>query len=242
MFQAIVRHATARSPATSKELRDLSAKLFDNKRPAAAVLCLDHWFSKGSYSFDGLNPLEIADILFHFQRYAKYLHDVALNRDSWKSKSVQTLFGIEVSNENVLCIRRHTFLGTCVTTHRTPVLQYTKDGYMISNSILSEVFRTSLCLELGSRIRDEEARCRNLSVFSPCLSFAINNECCRPNCADEHRSVDTFTRETYNQRLRIHLLQFSICNLLHDVQEGDLSIAIKEYVFTFEQCSLRLTT
>ncbi|KAF9493953.1 hypothetical protein BDN71DRAFT_1027051 [Pleurotus eryngii] len=218
MFQTIFRRATTRSITASKELLDLSLKLSVDKRPAATLLCLDHYFAQGSFTFDGLNAAGVAEILSHFIRYSEALHDVALNRDPCRSNSVRTLFGIKLSNENVIHIPRDTYLGSLVLANRIRVLQPTEDGYLISNSILSTAFREALCQRLASRIREEEARCRGLAVFSPCLSFAISNECRRHNCTDEHRSADMFTKETYNQRLRIHLLQIYICNFLDDVE------------------------
>ncbi|KAL4268195.1 UvrD-like helicase ATP-binding domain-containing protein [Pleurotus pulmonarius] len=218
MFQTIFRHSTTRSSTSARELLDLSLKLSADKRPAAALLCLDHYFAQGSFTFDGLNAAGVAEILSHFIRYSETLREVALIREPCRSQTVRTLFGIKISNENVLHIPRDTYLGTFVLSGRIRVLQPTEDGYLISDSILSTAFREALCQRLASRIREEEARCRGLAVFSPCLSFAISNECRRHNCTDEHRSADMFTKETYNQRLRIHLLQIYICNFLDDVE------------------------
>ncbi|KDQ30332.1 hypothetical protein PLEOSDRAFT_155016 [Pleurotus ostreatus PC15] len=230
MFQTISRWATTRSITASKELLDLSLKLSVDKRPAATLLCLDHYFAQGSFTFDGLNAAGVAEILSHFIRYSEALCDVALNRDPCRSNSVRTLFGIKLSNENVLHIPRDTYLGSLVLDKRIRVLQPTEDGYLISNSILSTAFREALCQRLASRIREEEARCRGLAVFSPCLSFAISNECRRPNCTDEHRSADMFTKESYNQRLRIHLLQIYICHFLDDVENPKRNLtALKSF-------------
>lgn len=230
MFQTIFRYSTTRSSTSAKELLGLSLKLSVDKRPAAALLCLDHYFAQGSFTFEGLNAAGLAEILSHFIRYSESLREVALNRDPGRSKQVRTLFGIKMSNENVLYIPRDTYLGSLVLAGRIRVLHPTEDGYLISNSILSTAFREALCQRLASRIREEEARCRGLAVFSPCLSFAISNECRRPNCTDEHRSADMFTKESYNQRLRIHLLQIYICNFLDDVENPKRNLtALKRY-------------
>ncbi|KAF8222237.1 hypothetical protein L208DRAFT_1381918 [Tricholoma matsutake] len=208
MFRAI------RSSDTS-QLRDLGAKFASRKEVIQALLCFDHYFHTFPHIMV-MDAPELSKILDDFLVYCSLLRSVAISPDPCNSPLMRKLFCIHSSTEKVWMLPTGTFLHKMIVESRA-VIQIREDAILIHEWHLAHQFRECLFERLRKRVIAENEMCRRTGVFTPCLNFAINDVCNRPECPRSHISYTSFTHAWYNLQARIHFLQILIFHTLHAI-------------------------
>ena len=200
MFQAIQR-------ADYETLRMLAKTFIETKDDLAAVLCLDHVFSR-PFELQGLTIFEVQESLSLYLGYIrlliKFLHDESV----FNNLDKQRLFGFQALGEGRWLVPRHTVLheglaGASDSSERGD------DGYICGYDELRRGIKVVIKNRISTRTWTENRACREIRGFSPCLRFLIHGEC-NHLCTFRHILPQRVTIDWYHARLRLILLQFEI--------------------------------
>ena len=193
-------------------LQQLGLKFCKDKK-CWALLCLDHCFTQMP-SMETLRASDLFKFLEAFSVYAWLLHDV-IWVDPGRDQSIQQLFSIQVSVDNIFSISVGTFLHQGLQEHRAGVLQENEKFVSVSGLDLRRIFTESLRKRLKLRVEEQNYRCRQAKALSPCLVYSVYGICRRNNCDRDHAATDT---KSFNLRVTLHLQQISIYQTLHGIQ------------------------
>lgn len=220
MFQAIAK-------ADPVSLDRLAPVFIKGSRKAAALLALDHLFSRlptlKSYTAD-----EMSQFLAKFLEYSRLLHSVISDPDPLSHNSIKQLFCIREVSNTEYNLELGTFLhssaiGDC-DGHQHPTVALSKNDVVLA-------LRKYLAARLCERTIEENHLCCNASAFSQCLTFIINDTCNRVNCPQEHVRLADLDPKRYNLRLGIHLRQIHILQVMYSVSQGRRFVCVITSVF-----------
>ncbi|ESK85770.1 hypothetical protein Moror_2448 [Moniliophthora roreri MCA 2997] len=205
MFKAILGNETS-------NLRDLGLSFYKVKRMNAALLCLDHFFAHFPV-IKVSSAGEIAPILEAFAIYTQVLGDLASRPDACNLASVQRLFNLTMTTQNVFLVPSESFLHVQIMKGRTRIQSTSEDGVTVNNADLAACLQQSLKFRLRDQIVSENTSCQQAKAFmAPCISYTVLGRCNRPDCRRLHIERKDMTVEWYNAQIRIYLQQFLIVN------------------------------
>ena len=199
MFQAIQR-------ADYETLRALAKAFIETKNDLAAVLCLDHVFSR-PFELQGLTIFEAQESLSSYLGYIRLLTKF-LDESVLENLDKQKLFGFQALGEDRWLVPRHTILHKGCTGKYNPSGRG-EDGYIWGYDELRRGIKAVIENRISTRTWIEDRACRGVHGFSPCLRFLVQGEC-NPLCTSQHILPQRATIDWYHARLRLILLQLEI--------------------------------
>ncbi|KAJ7293966.1 hypothetical protein C8J57DRAFT_1444990 [Mycena rebaudengoi] len=212
MFQAIV-------DKQHYKLERLGQAFYETGNKAVALLCLDHCFS-GPPKIQALQAGDVAENLKIFHTYVSVLHDFAFVVDPCDSGAAEKLFGYTRQGENNWLATYGTFLHTALHQFKHPASRRSteeKESILLAGSELRTIIYQTLAGRLKQRVRQENEMCKRAKAFSPCVVYALNGQCNRFDCPQEHLPAAGINREQYNTRIRIHLQQILIYQTIQSI-------------------------
>lgn len=209
MFRAIVQ-------ADFVGLHRLSDVFLEEERNAAALLALDHFFSRLP-ALKSYRLHEMSLFLDKFRKYARLLHYIISYPDPLSVRSIRRLFCItEVSNTEY-GMGLGSFLHSSATGDGHGPMYLQPSVVALSKREMVAALQKHLAAHLCERVTVENDLCCDAVVFSQCLTFIVNDQCNRFNCPQEHVKPVDLDSKRYNLRIGVHLQQISILQLMYSV-------------------------
>ncbi|KAJ6498114.1 hypothetical protein C8R47DRAFT_1212438 [Mycena vitilis] len=211
MFQAVANRDKHKLPL-------LAQSLIRFNDPAAALLCLDHYFD-GPPRIQDLPTQAVAENLGVFFDYVKLLYHVAFNLDPCNSSAAAKLFGFRKDGD-LYSIPAGTFIRLALSDCPTD------ETILLTGLKLRTTLQQSLKNRLVRKVLEENDMCQKNKAFAGlCPTFALfNGRCNRDSCPQEHLLASSFDSREYNLRVRIHLQQILIYHGLRSVNTEQRSI------------------
>ncbi|KAG2132369.1 hypothetical protein DEU56DRAFT_859536 [Suillus clintonianus] len=209
MFQNILRE-------NHGMLENLALAFDEHKNNPAALLCLDHVFSRStdirSFAVD-----EMQRFLQQFHSYARLLYQISTFPDPVEHRGIQRLFSIVRLSGDEFVIPDGTFLHRCVTEIRQGITLVSEhpSGYTASRRNVTQLLQLSIRTVLKEKVSEIDAMCCTSPVFSQCLPFLVSGVCRRDNCPQEHVAISKLDRLYYNNRVAIHIWQILILQFMY---------------------------
>ncbi|KAG2091484.1 uncharacterized protein F5147DRAFT_822994 [Suillus discolor] len=199
-------------------LRNLALSLHGNNNQPAALLCLDHIFSRTT-DIRTFAVEEMQRFLQQFHAYARLLYLILTIPDPMDSehRGIQRLFSIVQLSGDEFLIPDGTFLHNCVMETRQGITWVTEhpSGYTASRRNVTQLLQESIRTILKDKVSEIDAMCCKSPVFSQCLPFLMSGVCRRDNCPQEHVTVSKLDRQYYNNRVAIHIWQILILQFMY---------------------------
>ncbi|KAK0198014.1 hypothetical protein F5146DRAFT_1130958 [Armillaria mellea] len=202
-------------------LGTLGLKFHRMGNSAAALLCLDHYFSQ-AFRIQDLALVDAVEELDLFCTYVGLL-SAMLRKDPCRDATTAALFGFRRNTENELLVPQNTWLHSEIfklpEILKLPPWKMHRDSdsnLKLSVVELRGLLRRVLQIHLKRRIIAENDACARSKAFSPCLVFAISGGCARPGCLEAHISSSKIDSIYYNMRIRLHLQQILILQSLRE--------------------------
>ncbi|KAF8554534.1 hypothetical protein OG21DRAFT_1462307 [Imleria badia] len=209
MFRAIAQ-------ADFASLEKLSNVFLEEERNAAALLALDHFFSRlpvlKSYKLQ-----EMSLFLDKFRKYVRLLHQIISHPDPLSVRSIRRLFCITETSNTEYGMVLGSFLHRSATGDRHGSMYHQHSIVTLSKMEMATALQKHLAEHLCEQVTKENDLCRSAVVFSQCLTFIVNDHCNRPNCPQEHVKSADLDSKQYNLRIGIHLQQICNLQLMHSV-------------------------
>ena len=204
MFGAIRREDRA-------SLRTLAKTFIGTGDDPAALLCLDHIFSSPPKLHD--LPLAAVYVLNSiYLDYIRLLNKFRSDKSLAEGSNHQRLFGFRVLEDQYLA-PRHTVLHKGLTSQSDPSGE-SADGYGCGYDELRQGIVQLIRSQINDRTEIQNATCRDIHGFSPCLKLLVQQKCNPPqgkgSCTFQHIQPEQLTVDWYRTRIRLILLQFRI--------------------------------
>ena len=213
MFQAIIAKNT-------QTLRTLGLSFYHSDNRPAALLCFDHIFNT-PFKFDGMTLDEMAFSLDIFYKYAELLRDVAFVQNPCDCPFVQKLFSIKPLREDSFGLPIGTLLYEAVAERGDLFFGGNTAQRTVPSADLSRTLKATLSDRVRLRVMEEtEVFMTKTRFMSPCLYF-LADSCRRTECTRAHVGALTVDTAWYNTRVRIHLKQILVFQVLHCVDIGE---------------------
>ncbi len=224
MFMAIIENRTS-------QLRALGLKFHRMHYSAAALLCLDQYFSR-AFRFQDLVLVDAVEELGLFHTYVNLLSTAAFRTDLSHEATVATLFGFRRNTANELLVPQNTWLHSEILKLRPSNMPRDPDPNLKLPVLeLRGLFQRVLQIHLKQRIIAENEECARSKAFLPCLPFAVSGLCTQSECPKAHVSPSKIDSIYYNMRVRLHFQQIVIVQLLKDNAHEEVEVRkISEYV------------
>ena len=209
MFQAIAQ-------ANLADLDQFALLFIKGNRKAAALLALDHFFSRlpvlKSYTIQEISPF-----LAKFLEYTRLLRAIIVHPDPLNESSIRELFCIREVSSTEYGLEPGSFLHSSATGDRDGFVYLQYSVVSLSKNDVVSALRKYLAAHLHERVTEENDLCYDASVFSQCLTFIVNGYCNRANCPQEHVKLADLDSKRYNLRLAIHLQQICILQIMYSI-------------------------
>ncbi|KDQ58729.1 hypothetical protein JAAARDRAFT_155337 [Jaapia argillacea MUCL 33604] len=202
-------------------------KKFGNHNPAAALFCLDFFFTTLP-KIQVSSRQEVGATLQTFLLYAQLLANTARHKDPCGTSSIRKLFNFDMSDQMVV-VKPGTFLHDSLLHYGT-TFRDDDCGSLVTIPDFLVLFKRALAHRLSTRVQSENELCRKARALQPCLQEAVLGSCSTTECDKDHLPGTSFTPDSYNELVRLHLLQISIFHTVHFVQ---LPNHIREEQFAF---------
>lgn len=193
-------------------LEKLSHMFIEGKRNAAALLALDHVFSRlpvlKSYKLQ-----EMSRFLDQFRQYSRFLYQIISYPDPLSSDGIKRLFCIREISNTEYSLELGSFLHSAATGDRYGSMYLQASVVALSKKEVAAALRKYLADHLRERVTEENELCCEAVVFSPCLTYIVNKQCNRGDCPLDHVNLVDLDAKYYNTRIGIHLQQ--MCILQH---------------------------
>ncbi|KAK0475067.1 hypothetical protein IW261DRAFT_1495269 [Armillaria novae-zelandiae] len=201
-------------------LRELGLEFHKIGHSSAALLCLDQYFSRTPQiqNMGLVNAIEELDL---FYIYVNILSATVYQTDPCKDIATATLFGFQWMTDNKFLVPRNTWLHMAALELQLRSATSNSD-FILSASELRGLFHCVLVDHIKQRIDAENDECARSKVFQPCLVFAVSGFCTQPNCPEAHVSPSVIDAGYYNMRVRLHLQQILIFQLLRENVHVDM--------------------
>ncbi|KAK0183607.1 hypothetical protein F5146DRAFT_229634 [Armillaria mellea] len=213
MFIAISQDQTSR-------LRELGLEFHKIGHSSAALLCLDRYFSR-ALQIQSMGLIDAIEELDLFSIYVNLLSATAYQTDPCTDIATATLFGFQLMVDNKFLVPRNTWLHMAALELRLRSATSNSD-FILSASELRGLFHCVLVDHIRERIDAENDECARSKAFRPCLVFAVSGFCTRTNCPEAHVSPSAIDAGYYNMRIRLHLQQILILQLLMENVHVDM--------------------
>ncbi|KAG1854678.1 hypothetical protein C8R48DRAFT_721046 [Suillus tomentosus] len=209
MFQNILR-------GNHEPLRNLALNFHKQNNKLAALICLDHIFSRTT-DIRAFTVDEMQQFLQQFHTYARLLYLILTFPDPMKHRDLQRLFSIVRLSGDQFLIPDGTFLHNNLMEVRQGITWISEhsSGYTTSRRVVTQLLQQSIRTILKDKITEINAMCCKSPVFSQCLQFLISGACRRDNCPKEHVAVSKSDRQYHDNRIAIHIWQILILQFMH---------------------------
>ena len=160
--------------------------------------------------------------------YILLLNKLRRNESLAEGSARRRLFGFQILGNNRYLVPEHTLLYKRAISGS---LSGKKDanGYTSSYNELNRCITDVILTQTSQRTRVQNATCRDVHGFAPCLQFLVQRECSSSKgtgtCTFQHLEPDQLTVDWYHARLGLILLQLQIL----DSARYD-EIGVKKYV------------
>ncbi|KAK0245331.1 hypothetical protein EDD85DRAFT_800629 [Armillaria nabsnona] len=217
MFMAIIENRTS-------QLRALGLKFHRMHYSAAALLCLDQYFSR-AFRFQDLVLVDAVEELGLFHTYVNLLSTAAFRTDLSHEATVATLFGFRRNTANELLVPQNTWLHSEILKLRPSNMPRDPDPNLKLPVLeLRGLFQRVLQIHLKQRIIAENEECARSKAFLPCIPFAVSGLCTQSECPKAHVSPAKIDSIYYNMRVRLHFQQIVIVQLLKDNAHEEVEV------------------
>ncbi|KAG2048322.1 hypothetical protein BDR06DRAFT_962830, partial [Suillus hirtellus] len=209
MFQSILR-------GNHESLRNLALKFHEQNNKPAALLCLDHVFSR-TIDMRAFTVDEMRRFLQQFHAYARLLYLILTFPDPMEHMGIRRLFSIVRLSGDEFLILNGTFLHNKIMETRQNITwaSETPSGYTASRRNVTQLLQRSIRTILKDKVSRINDKCCESPVFSQCLQFLISGVCQRDKCPQEHVAVSKLDRQYYNNRVAIHIWQILILQFMY---------------------------
>ena len=204
------------------------AKAFIKKgNDPAALLCLDHFFSiplkLRNHPMD-----EVHASLCLYLDYILLLNKLRQKESLAEGSARRRLFGFQMLGTNRYLVPEHTPLYKKVVNGSLSGKK-SANGYTCSYNELSRSITDVIVTRISQRTKVQNATCRDVHGFSPCLQSLFKRECNSSKgtgtCTFQHVEPDQLTVDWYHARLGLILLQLQILDSARYDEMG-----VKKYV------------
>ncbi|KAK0232764.1 hypothetical protein IW262DRAFT_1259156 [Armillaria fumosa] len=213
MFIAISQDQTSR-------LRELGLEFHKIGHSSAALLCLDRYFSR-ALQIQSMALVDAIEELDLFYIYVNLLSATVYQTDPCEDIATATLFGFQWMADNKFLVPRNTWLHIAALELQLRSATSNSD-FILSASELRGLFHCVLIDHIKQRIDAENDECARSKAFQPCLVFAVSGFCTQPNCPGAHVSPSVIDAGYYNMRIRLHLQQILIFQVLRESVHVDM--------------------
>ncbi|KAG0703070.1 hypothetical protein DFH29DRAFT_918710 [Suillus ampliporus] len=209
MFQSILS-------GNYEPLANLALAFETHNNPPAALLCLDHIFSRAtdirSFAVD-----EMQRFLQQFHAYTRLLYQISTFPDPVGHGGIRKLFSIVKLSGDEFLIPNGTFLHSSVMESRQGITLASEhpSGYKASRRNITELLQAFIRTLLKDKVSAINDMCCESPVFSQCLPFLVSGVCRRENCPQEHVAISKLDRLYYNARVAIHIWQILILQIMY---------------------------
>jgi hypothetical protein len=190
------------------QLADIGRTIFllkENK--PAALLCFDHSFrSMNKDAIVSGTDTQILDRTRSLCDYANLVQEMHSTLEPWTKESIQKLFSFTVHSGGHVCLRRGTFLYSCLDRSHG---QKSNEGALVEVWYFCHLYQSLLRRRLSERLGAYCNFSRSVHVFDPCEVFPTRR-CDRTECQRQH----DLDRTWFDKRLQFHMFQISILHLL----------------------------
>ncbi|KAG2096334.1 uncharacterized protein F5147DRAFT_839983 [Suillus discolor] len=209
MFQNILR-------GNHESLRNLALNFHEQNNKPAALLCLDHIFSR-TIDIRAFTVDEMRRFLQQFHAYARLLYLIVTFPDPMEHRGIRRLFSIVRLSGDEFRIPNGTFLHNKIMEIRQGITwaSETPSGYTASRKNVTQLLQRSTRTILKDKVSRINDKCCESPVFSQCLQFLISGVCQRDKCPQEHVAVSKLDRQYYNNRVAIHIWQILILQFMY---------------------------
>jgi hypothetical protein len=194
-------------------LRTLAKTFIGTGNDPAALLCLDHVFLS-SLKLRNLPLAEVHALLSLYLDYIRLLNKFRRDESLVQGSNHQKLFGFQVLGKRHL-VPRHTVLHEKLT-NRSDLRGEGAGGYGCNYDELRQGIIQLIRSRINDRTEIQNATCRDVHGFAPCLQLLVQKECNPPEgkgtCTFHHIRPEQLTVDWYRARIRLILLQFRILN------------------------------
>ena len=223
MFKAIKRTDRA-------SLRALAKTFIKQGDNPAALLCLDNFFSS-PLKLQNLSLDRVEASLSLYFDYVNLLDKLRPNVSLAQGSARQRLFGFQVLGSNRYLVPEYSSLYNKLA-NQSGSSKKSADGHICGSDELGRSITHFISSRAVNRTKSQDATCRNVHGFSPCLQLFVQGECSPPKemgpCTFQHVRPEELTADWYRTRLRLILLQFRILDL---ARHDDLDV--KKYVLVY---------
>ncbi|KAK0444909.1 uncharacterized protein EV420DRAFT_1721414 [Desarmillaria tabescens] len=213
MFKAIINDPISR-------LHALGLNFYNIGNSTAALLCLDQYFSQACRIRD-LVLVDAVEKLSLFDTYVGLLSTTAFRTDPSRDATTAALFGFRRNTTNEFLVPPNTWLYSAALKLRPKNMLRDSSNLRLSVPELRMLFRQALQIHLKRMIAAENDECGRSKAFTLCLEFAVSGICMRPECPEAHVPPSEIDPSYYNMRIRLHLQQILILQLLTAFKEND---------------------
>ncbi|PBK60033.1 hypothetical protein ARMSODRAFT_966416 [Armillaria solidipes] len=217
MFMAIIENQPS-------QLRALGLKFHRMHYSAAALLCLDQYFTRAS-RFQDLVLVDAVEELGLFHTYIRLLSTAAFRTDPSREVTIAALFGFRRNTANEFLVPQNTWLHSEILKLRPSNMPRNPDPNLkLSVLELRGLFQRALQIHLKQRIIAENEECARSKAFLPCLLFAVSGLCTQSECPKAHVSPSKIDSIYYNMRVHLHFQQIVILQLLRDNAHEEVEV------------------
>ncbi|KAF9647525.1 hypothetical protein BDM02DRAFT_3187952 [Thelephora ganbajun] len=217
--EASVNHdATDNADPDFVHLRRLAFRFLRRDNKTAALMCLDHVFSRAP-SLHKATSMETESLLSTYFTYVWLLDRFWRDSQLSEGSNCQKIFAFEVQQKDHYLVPRDTFIHGKVSAARG-TLNDPPPEYICSHEELGRVISSAILGHIRTRVEMQERACRGTRGFSPCLNTLTGRNCSNERCQFQHISPNEITLDWFHARLRFLFLEFKILRLAQLFDKG----------------------
>ena len=207
------------------KLRPLASKFLGRANVGAALMCLDHLFSRPP-SLRKVTLMEIESSLSLYLTYIRLLDQLWRDGRLSRGSNRQKVFAFDAQQEGRYLVPKGTLVHRKVSAARG-ILDDPPPEYILSREELSRITSKAILDHIKTRVEIQERACRETRGFSPCLYTLIGRNCSNESCPFQHVQPNEITTDWFHARLRFLFLEFQILRLAQLFDKG-----VMQYVST----------
>jgi len=212
------------------QLRRLAFRFLRRTNKAAALMCLDHLFSRPP-SLHKTTLMETESLLSLYLTYVRLLDQVWRDERLSEGSDCQKIFALEVQQKDHYLVPKNTFLHGKVSAARG-ILDDPQPEHICSHEELRRIVSDAILARMKNRVTMQERACRGTRGFSPCLNTLIRKNCFNENCQFHHIPPDEITLDWFHARLRFLFLEFQILRLAQHFDKGTMQcVSLSQLIY-----------
>lgn len=206
------------------QLRRLASRFLMRRNNPAALVCLDHLFSR-ALSFHGATLMETESLLSLYLTYVRLLDQLWRDGRLSEGSNCQKIFAFEVQQKDQYLVPKNTFIYRRVSAARG-ILRDSPAEYTCSHEELGRITSGAILGHIKHRTDIQERACRGTRGFSPCLYTLIGRNCSNEYCQFQHIRPNEITLDWLHARIRFLFLEFQILRVAQLFDKG-----VMQYVY-----------